>query len=471
MHAVLQSLADICREQLSEVQGHTAQQGSYRAVAALAAHAGSGAPGSSGHSPPASPSHTASVALANACIAQHDSQQRGSQDRRAASNCRLKAGVHSIAKRTKRAAQLTRLKGTLRRARLPRPVLGAALASPARDSTSAQSAIAANTPAGPEQYSLAAVDHSSGQPKSRNDQRECVSEASQGPQRRAQQASGDLMVNASPSWRTQQSEGSRGSSGYSFSVSGAAERLPEESSPGIRMYSSSDPPATSTKRDEKRPAAGASQGGPTRQDNSISSSRRLAMRGLKAARPRVGGTESACPLANQKSSYMMAGKLRDRSAERRQDRRPKHVVREASSGRALRPSQVTVGRIHPSSTAAEVYSSMPSRCSAGADVCLMLHAGRARHRHAHTVRSSTDRTEREYRRQKALAAELRAKEPRHEQAPPRCISRQTLNSASRSEHYCSSARTYCCLCQRVCSDPVCMILLQDSADASGRRAG
>ena len=451
MQAVLQSLADICGEELSGVQQNPMQQGSFRADAAPPADADSSVPGCSDHSPPASPSHTASLAPAGARMAQHHSQQQATQDRLTASQCRLKAGVRSVVRRTRRAAQLTRLKGTLRRAQLPRAALGAALAGAAQDTTSNQSAIAANTPASPEQDSSPAVEQSSGRPESRLDQRGCVSEAPEGPQRRMQQPSGHLMSSTSLSWRTQQSEGSRGFTAESFSATGAAEHLLEESPPGTGMSSSSDPPAMSMKRFEKRPPARASPAGATGED--CSSGRRLAMRELKAAKLRVGGTESATTSHVQERSYLAAENSQDPSAERRQDRRPKHVVREASSGMALRPSQVTIGRIHPSSTAAEVYSSMPSRCSANVDDCLVLHAGRARHRHAHAVRSRIDRTQREYRRQKAIAAKLRAEEPRREQAPPRCASRQTLHSAGLlSQH----AACYI----KCCSDPICMTLFR-----------
>ena len=335
MHTVLQTLADICGEQLSIAPRRTAQQGSFRADAAPAAHAGSSAPGCGPHSPPASPSHTASPAPAGARMAQQDSRQQGSQDRGSASKCRLKAGTHSVARRTKRAAQLTRLKGTLRRARLPKAVFGAAPAGAAQDAMFTQSAVTANTPASSEQDSSAAVQQRSGRPESRLDQRGCVSEASEGPQRRMQQPSGHIMSSTSLSWRTQQSEGSGGFAGETFSASDAAEHLPEGPFPGARMSSSSPSPAMSMKRlEERRAAGGGLQAGPTRQDNS-SSSGHLAMHELTGVKLRVGGTESARPLADQESSYMAAGKLRGPSAERRQDRRPKHVVREASSGMAL----------------------------------------------------------------------------------------------------------------------------------------
>ena len=148
------------------------------------------------------------------------------------------------------------------------------------------------------------------------------------------QPSGHLMSSTSLSWRTQLSEGSRGFTAESFSVTSAAEHLLEDSPPGTRMSSSSDPPAMMMKRVEKRPAARASPAGAMRQESS-SSGRRLAMPGSNAPKLRVGGTESARSLANQESSYMPAGKLRDPSAERRQDRQPKHIIREASSGIAL----------------------------------------------------------------------------------------------------------------------------------------
>ena len=349
MHTVLQSLADICREQLSIAPGRTAQQGSFIADAAPAAHAGSSAPGCGRHSPPASPSHTASLAPAGARMAQQDSQQRGSQDRGSASKCRLKAGTHSVARRTKRAAQLTRLKGTLRRAKLPRAALSAPLAGAAQDAAFTQSAVTANTPASPEQDRSAAAEQSSGRPESRLDQRGCVSEAPEGPQRRMLQPSGHLMSSTSLSWRTQLSEGSRGFTAESFSVTSAAEHLLEESPPGTRMSSSSDPPAMMMKRVEKRPAARASPAGAMRQESS-SSGRRLAMPGLNAPKLQVGGTESAHLF--QESSYMPVGMLRDPSAERRQDRqpkdrRPKHIIREASSGMAL--TAPTDNRQHSSS--------------------------------------------------------------------------------------------------------------------------
>ena len=69
----------------------------------------------------------------------------------------------------------------------------------------------------------------------------------------------------------------------------------------------------SIKRLENGPAAGASQAGPTRQDGS-SNGRRPTMPGLKALEPRIGGTESARPLAGQESSYVMAGKLQGPSS-------------------------------------------------------------------------------------------------------------------------------------------------------------
>ena len=141
----------ICREQISGVPAYTMQQGSLRADAAPAAKADSSSQGCGRHSPPTSLSQTASVALASARTAHPSSRQQGSQDRGAASDCQLKAGVHGVARRTKRAAQLTRLKGTLRRAKLPKAALGAALAGAAQDASSTQSATAASAPASPEQ--------------------------------------------------------------------------------------------------------------------------------------------------------------------------------------------------------------------------------------------------------------------------------------------------------------------------------
>ena len=342
MQAVLQSLADICGEQLSRAPGHAAQQGSFKADAAPAAHTGSSAPGCGPHSPPASPSHTASLASAGARMAQQDSRQRGSQNRGSTSKCQLKAGTHSVARRTKRATQLTRLKGTLRRAKLPRAALGAPLAGAAQDAAFTQSAVTANTPASPEQDSSAAVEQSSGRPKSQLDRSRCVSEAPEGPQRRMLQPSGHLMSSTSLSWRTQQSVGSRGFTAESFSATGAAEHLLEES-PGTRMSSSSDPPAILMKRVEKRPAARASPAGAMTQI-SKSSGRRLAMPELNAPKARVGGTESAHSLANQESSCMMAGN-QDPSADRHHNRRPKHITKGASSGTALFQIQLTVGRM------------------------------------------------------------------------------------------------------------------------------
>ena len=420
MQAVLQSLADTCGEQLSEAPAHTTQQGSFPADAALAAHAESSASGCGSHSAPASPSQITSGASASGRAAQQQSPPRGCQDRRAASDCRLKAGVHSTARRTRRAAQLTRLKVTLRSARLPRAALGAAPAGAAQDTTSTQSAIEADAPASSrERNSSTAVVHSSGPPESRMDQKECGSEASEGLWRRAQQQSNALPMSTSLSWRTQQSEGSQGFTEDSFSATGSAEHLLEATPPGMRTLPSLSP-AVSMKRLKERPAAGAWQSGATGQDNIDSSSRPLAMRELKAPELRVRGIKSVPPLQDQESSYAVAGKLQDTSTERRHGRRPKHIVQEASSGMAPEKHKCqSAGCIIPG-TAARIRSSM-SWCRAAADGCLVLHAGRAGHRHAHAVRRSMGRTERDYRRQKALAAELRAKEPVQEQAPPRCI--------------------------------------------------